>query len=457
MSTPSTASDFAIADKTPLLARPHLFVALHGGDPVGSMPSRHLLHGVDEVVIGRSSARGVARVVENGCTRLELALADSRVSAAHARLSCAHGAWVVEDLGSKNGTLVNGAHAAGARLVDGDCVQIGQTLLVLRTAMATPRSTATDLEATARAPGLATLVPSLAHELDLLATVATRPIPILLLSETGTGKDVLARAIHALSRRPGSFVPVNCAALPPALVESVLFGHRRGAFSGAVSDQPGLLRAAHGGTMLLDEVGDMNAAVQATLLRVLQDGEVLPVGGTKTTRVDVRVVSATHHDLEASVRDGSFREDLLARLSGFTFRLPPLRERREDIGLLVGTLLRRSPTGASCTLSPEAALLLLRYGWPRNVRELEKALALAIAIAGDGRIEPDHLPQCIRHAGVEVPLPSAGDELRGRIVGVLERSRGNVSSVAAAMHTSRSQVHRWLKRFAIDPEVFRGR
>lgn len=290
-----------------------LFVAMHCGAP-SEAPSRHALGSVQDVHIGRGRAARAVRHDEGGKWKLEVKLPDDQVSSAHARMFSREGHWHIEDLSSKNGTIVNGGPVASARLVDGDCIQVGQTFLMLRTAMSTPPDAPDDLFAKGLFPAFATLNPQLAVDLDGLAAVATSRVPILLLSETGTGKELLARAVHDLSRRAGRFVPVNCGGLPQSLSESILFGHRRGAFSGAVADQPGLFRAAHRGTLLLDEVGDISPAVQATVLRALQDGEVLAVGDTKPTHVDARVVAATHRDLPAMAAEGAFREDLLSRL-----------------------------------------------------------------------------------------------------------------------------------------------
>ncbi len=456
MSMASTASDLRRPSGGASTPGDHLFVVMSCATPL-QPPSRHALAAIDEVHIGRGSERTAVRRDERGSRRLLLTLNDAHVSTAHARLVVRDGTWNVEDLASKNGTCVNGSLARAARLTDGDCVQVGQTLLVVRTAMPTPAHTVADLTANGRVPALATLVPALARELDELATVAVSAVPLVLLSETGTGKDLLARAVHAISRRPGAFVPVNCGGLPQTLMESVLFGHKRGAFSGAIADHPGLFRAASGGTLLLDEVGDMSPTVQAAVLRALQDGEVLPVGDTHATHVDARIVAATHRDLEALVAAGRFREDLLARLSGFTFRLPPLRERREDIGLLAGALLRRSAAepDREWSFSADAGLALLRHSWPQNVRELEKCLLRAGAIAGTGRIEVEHLSDAVRGEGRSHALPSSDDELRAHLTALLDANRGNISVVAAAMRTSRSQVHRWLKRLAVDAVEFR--
>jgi transcriptional regulator of acetoin/glycerol metabolism len=437
--------------------RAHLFVAMSCASPLDA-PSRHVLDGVDEVHIGRGASRAARRIAEAGARRLAITLADHHVSSAHARVVRREGGYVLEDLGSKNGSFVNGTRDQATPLADGDLLQIGQTLLLFRAALPTAPDTPADMEAAARVPSLGTLLPRLARELDALASIATSDVPVLLVSETGTGKEVLARAVHALSKREGDFVPVNCGGLPSTLVESTLFGHKRGAFSGAASDHPGLLRAANGGTLLLDEIGDMPLAVQCAVLRALQEGEVYPVGSTSPVHVDARVIAATHHDLEALVARGGFREDLLARLSGFVFRLPPLRERREDIGLIASALLRRiAAPGRAPSLSPEAGTLLFRHAWPRNVRELEKCLAQATALAAGGRIETSHLPAAVREgiAWTAEPRPASPDEMQARVVALLEKSRGNVTFAAEAMRTSRAQVHRWIKRFAIDLDAFR--
>lgn len=437
----------------PLRPRGHLFITLSCAHPLDP-PSRHGLEGVHQVCIGRGDVRSATR--SDGGRVLTLTLADRHASSAHARLVRHPEGWVLDDVGSKNGTFVNGARTRTATLSDGDWAQIGHTLLRFRAALPTPMDAPTDLVATARIPALATLIPTLAQQLGRVAAVADSAVPILLVSETGTGKEVLAGAIHELSRRPGSLIPIHCGGLPSTLVESVLFGHKRGSFSGAVSDHPGLFRAACGGTLLLDEVGDMPLPVQVAVLRALQDGEILPVGATCPLRVDVRIVGATHHDLEARVEDGRFRDDLMARLSGFTFRLPPLRERIEDIGLFVCVLLRRwlNATDAAPALSPEAGWRLIRHAWPRNVRELEKCLHQAIAIAGERRIELDCLPEPVRD-GVAKPPRRNGHELCARLTSLMAESGGNVSHAAGELRTSRSQVRRWLKRFGVDPNAFR--
>src|SRR5690606_9536217 len=223
-------------------------------------------------------------------------------------------------------------------------VTLGYTLFLFRAALSVTGGVPEWVDAGARepaAPGMATLLPQLERELDRLARVAPSDVTVMVRGETGTGKEILARAVHALSGRSGEMVAINCGALTDTLVESERFGHRKGAFSGATEDAPGLIRMSHGGTLLLDEIGDRPPASQAAFLRVLQEREVMAVGGTRPVPVDLRVVSATHRDLEALVAQGRFRADLLARVSGFRIDLPPLRERREDLGLLIGALLRK--------------------------------------------------------------------------------------------------------------------
>jgi DNA-binding NtrC family response regulator len=244
----------------------------------------------------------------------------------------------------------------------------------------------------------------------LVARVAGSTATVLVQGESGTGKELVARAIHTHSPRAGAaFVPVNCTALTESLLESELFGHARGAFTGAVAAKRGLFETASGGTLFLDEIGDMGPKMQAQLLRTLQDGEVRPVGGTEAIRVDVRLVCATNKDLDEEVKAGRFREDLYFRINVVTVRLPPLRERREDIPILVGHFLnklahreRREPAA----MSPEALRLLTGYGWPGNVRELENAIERAVAVAKGNVILASDLPPEV--GGVTVAGAAAG-------------------------------------------------
>jgi DNA-binding NtrC family response regulator len=268
--------------------------------------------------------------------------------------------------------------------------------------------------------------------------------------------------VHRLSSRKGEFVPVNCGAVPDSLLESQLFGHTKGAFTGAVGDSPGFVRQADGGTLFLDEIGDLPATAQAALLRVLQENEVVPVGSSKSIKVDVRVVAATHRPLAQMASRGEFRSDLYARLAGCERTLPPLCDRREDLGLIVAALLDQVAPERSgkIRISPEVARTFLRYGWPHNIRELKQALRLMVVLAEDGVLRRQHLPESIaggaKPAGEAAPrIDLDDDELKARLAELLTQHKGNISEVARAMGKARVQIHRWMQRFGIDPAKFR--
>jgi DNA-binding NtrC family response regulator len=242
--------------------------------------------------------------------------------------------------------------------------------------------------------------PSLKAILDEVRKITDTKSTVLLLGETGTGKELFARVIHHNStRRDMPFVPINCSAIPETLLETELFGHVRGAFTGAVATKKGILEEAEGGTVFLDEIGDMSMALQAKLLRVIEDQIIRPVGSTKGTKVDIRLVSATNKDLRAAVRAGTFREDLYYRINVIALQIPPLRERKEDIDALVRYYLRRyandlgKPTKE---ISPEAMDILMNYEWAGNVRELQNVMERAILISDGDLIKPEHLPGGIK-------------------------------------------------------------
>jgi transcriptional regulator with AAA-type ATPase domain len=433
---------------------PVLIVVLQCDDPMAGS-SRHTLANLDEVVLGRATRKRATRKARH----LELGIPDPRMSGVHARLVRDLARWIVEDAGSKNGVVVNGVRRQRAVLDDGDVLELGHTLCLFRAtggaAGYPPDCDRSDLAVPA--PGLATFMPSLAAAFDDLSVVARTGAAILLFGETGTGKELVARAVHVLAGRTGAFVAVNCGALPETLAESELFGYRKGAFSGATQDRLGLIRSADGGTLFLDEIGDLAAASQATLLRVLQEREVHPVGGSEPVAVDMHVVAATHHDLEALVAQGRFRRDLYARLAAFTLCLPPLRARTEDLGLLIADLLARAPGGAPTRFAADAAGALLRHRWPSNVRELAACLVVATALARGDAVRLEHLPEPIRGAPSTPSGPDAqpDDPKRAELVALLVAHGGNVSAVARASGRSRVQVHRWLRRFGLDAGQFR--
>jgi DNA-binding NtrC family response regulator len=320
-----------------------------------------------------------------------------------------------------------------------------------------------DAPATAPPLGMRTLLPAFAVQLDAVARVAPTSVPVLVLGETGTGKEVMARAIHGLSRRAGAFVAVNCGALPETLLESQLFGHVKGAFSGALRDAPGFVRSADRGTLFLDEIGDLSLRSQAALLRVLQEREVVPVGATRPIKVDIRVLAATHRPLDILAARGEFRHDLFARIAGLRVMLPPLRERPCDLGLLVADVLGAAVPDRAGALSFSAAAgrALVRYDWPLNIRELGQALALSAALAADGVIDVAHFPPTIAAAKGEAhhddtaPLSTGDARLRAELLAHLEVAQGNISEVARAMGKARTQIHRWVKRFGIEIGAYR--
>ena len=295
----------------------------------------------------------------------------------------------------------------------------------------------------------------------LIARVASLDTTVLIQGETGTGKELVARAIHdASARADRPFVVVDCAALPEALFESELFGHERGAFTGAVTARRGLLETSAGGTCLLDEIGELTAPLQAKLLRALQEHAIRRVGGNDPIPVDVRVVAATNRDLGKLVAGGAFRDDLYYRLNVVTIAVPPLRERATDIPLLVQHFLQKfaQATGRPVKrLAPEALALLAGYHWPGNVRELEHAIERAVALSSSDALLPDDFPAHLHHAPEDAPrLPAARmtleDVKRWYVNKVLEEAGGNKLRAAEVLGIDRSTLYRVLDRQATDDE-----
>jgi DNA-binding NtrC family response regulator len=289
------------------------------------------------------------------------------------------------------------------------------------------------------------------------ARVASTDATVLIQGESGTGKELVARAIHASSpRAEGPFVAVDCGAIAEGVLESELFGHARGAFTGAQATRRGLFEEADRGTLFLDEIGDVGPGLQARLLRVLQEGTVRPVGTNEPVAVDVRVVAATNRDLEQAVKDGTFRADLYYRLDVVSIRIPPLRERREDVPLLAEHFAHKHGRPEGATLSPAARELLAAYDWPGNVRELENVIARALAMNPSGVILPEDLPEAIRGAarappGLASPTGlAAGDrptlaELERRYaVQVLKETGGNKTRAAEVLGIDRKTLYRLL-------------
>jgi DNA-binding NtrC family response regulator len=313
-------------------------------------------------------------------------------------------------------------------------------------------------EAAVAPPGFVGASQPMRELFGLLGRAAVSPLPVLVTGETGTGKELVAQAVHAASGRD-AFVAVNCAALPEHLLESELFGHEKGAFTGADREKPGLFQSAHRGTLFLDEVGELPLALQPKLLRVLESGEVRRVGSTRVQTVDVRIVAATHRDLEQAVREGRFREDLYWRLNVLHLHVPPLRERPADIPLLAEHFLARGP-GAGTALRParvsaEAMAVLVGYGWPGNVRELRNAIERAAVLARGDEIRAEDLPPRVRESGSAAAVVAGAAERgvplreveRAYILEVVRRAGGRKGAAAEILGMDRKTLYRRLQEY----------
>lgn len=396
--TLSMLDETAAATSNTVLAA-QLYLVLRADRPM-SPSARISLFETARVELGRGDGDDVSRTRDGDQVRVDIP--DRGLSSAHVALGVDGGVVVLEDLGSKNGTQVNGERVTKRTLEDGDVVEIGHSFLVFRAA--SPTWVERDLRPrTVGADELTTFDAALADAYRIAVQLAPPEHGILVQGDSGTGKEIVARAVHASSSRSGKFVGVNCGALPSTDLERELFGDAAG--------HDGLVRAADGGTLFLDEILDLPLASQALLLRVLQEREVLPVGATEPIGVDFRLVSAARDDVRAAVAAGTFRADLMARIAGVRLDLPPVRARKQDIGIMLRSVLRRATTEPDeVRFSRRAARALLTYDWPLNVREIEQAVALAIALAEGKTIAADHLPEHVRGeapAASPPPKPSS--------------------------------------------------
>jgi transcriptional regulator with AAA-type ATPase domain len=453
-----------------LATEPHLFLVLEC-DRVEAGGARYSLAGAESVTIGRGAERLSERASRGGERELFIRVPSRSMSSMHARLYRSGATWMIEDLQSRNGTYLNGARVSVEPVRDGDIVELGRTLFIVRTDLAVPVDSPVDLDTAQMGelrPGLASLLPLEAARVATFCRIAPSDVPVLLLGETGTGKELLARALHDLSERKGRFVAVNCGALSPSLVESQLFGHVKGSFSGATGDSVGFIRAADRGTLFLDEIGDLAPLSQAALLRVIEEGEVVPVGSAHPVKVDVRIVAATHKPITETSESDRFRSDLLARISGYRHHLVPLRSRIEDIGLLSAHVMNGLALGTKIHgIAPKAARALLTHAWPMNVRELKQTLKTAALLATNGMIEASALPATLTAdakpassraapaAKARRPLSEEDERLRAELVSQLEACQGNITAVARSMGKASTQIHRWLKRFDLSANRFR--
>ncbi len=413
-----------------------------------TLPSAHFELAVIEGPDAGRSFRldGSSRLLVGQSPACEVRLADRQVSRRHVALDLQGRRVRITDLGSTNGTFVDGVAVIDAFLRGGEIVRVGATALrvdALDTAAAVAHSPRTSFGGTIGAS------PAMRRIYPLCERLAASNVTLVIEGETGTGKEVLAESIHEEGpRRDGPFVVFDCTAVAPTLVESELFGHERGAFTGAVAVHRGVFEQAHEGTLLIDEVGDLDLPLQAKLLRVLQRGEVRRVGGDRNVAVDVRVLAATRRDLDHEVQAGRFRDDLFFRLVVARIELPPLREREGDVALLAGHFWR-SLGGDAGGVPYDVLRRLEDAPWPGNVRELHNAIARRIALghlAGESRRAPTSSPepQGVGAAVLALDLPLT--QARARVVEdferrylekMLERHGGNVRRAAEAAGIAR--------------------
>ncbi|MFW5925486.1 MAG: sigma 54-interacting transcriptional regulator [Myxococcota bacterium] len=432
-----------------VLGRHHTLVRVPGTEQEPQAPSegstRPLAQAAGEagplaVVVGRGAdARRTSirehPLVVGSDAGSDLVLSDCTVSARHCRLGLEGGQVLVRDLGSTNGTWVDGVRVMGARVGPGARVRVGRSDLWI-----VPRGESGD----ARRAGLVAESPAMLQVLGEVEQYARLPWPVLVRGESGAGKEGVACALHERSpRAKRPFVALNAGGLPRDLIESELFGHERGAFTGAVGLHRGVFEQAEGGTLFLDEIGELSPPMQARLLRVLETWQVRRVGSESAVRVDVRLVCATHRDLRAMVADGTFRQDLYYRITRLAVDVPPLRDRPQDIRALSDHFLRAVvPDVGRRTLSAGAAARLLAHDWPGNARELRNVLGAAAAASASDTIHREDVERALSRLGGTVFRPATSEGLRE----VVQRHRGNLTAAARSLGMPRSTLRDRLRR-----------
>jgi DNA-binding NtrC family response regulator len=440
-----------------------LLLMVGSADEPALPAARRLLFVGSDLKIGRRAPD------ESGPGGSSAILNDTLVSGHHARIVKTaqrnedDDGYELCDLGSKNGTWVDNVRVQDrAPLHDGALIFIGNHVGVFRLA-STIEVDAIKNELVNPLGPVATVSPPLALACDRLRRLAPSDSELLILGETGAGKEVYARAVHLASGRKGRFVAINCGAIPRELVESELFGYRQGAHSTAHQAKPGLIEEAEGGTLFLDEIGEMTGEAQIKLLRFLQDRELTPLGSTRPRRIDVRVIAATNRTAPGSEGKaaGGLRDDIVARLGAAPIHLPPLRSRIEDLGVLIAHFLRANPEPK---LEQPAFRALCLHGWPLNVRELEKIVTTAAILTTAGHaIALRDLPEPVaRAASPGAPAPGVASRRVGgpsptpeQLEELLKRYDGNVAEVSRELGKHRAAVWRWLKKFGIGPQKYR--
>ncbi len=409
--------------------------------------ARHVLRDGEAVVLGRGASTFGAGVLD-----------DPRMSRRHLQVARTGARVQVTDLGSHNGSFVNGERFSERALAPGDAVALGGVILLLHLGPV--------FHDPPRHPRIIGVGAGIARVISQIARSAPLEVTVLIQGETGVGKEVVARALHGASGRRGAFVPVNCGGLSEGVLHSEIFGHERGAFSGAGAARGGLVEAARGGTLLLDEIGDASPSLQASLLRLLEGGEYRAVGSDRVLRSDARIVAATNVPLRHAVEQQRFRQDLHGRLDRFVIHVPPLRERREDI-VPLAQYFASQLGGVGVSLSRPLVQAMLAHDWPQNVRELHAVVEQAyIETGGGGPMKlTDGMAARLRPTGPAAPVPTASaaprregpsarptaEELRARLTAL----GGNIKALASELGIARTTLYRWLKAAEIDPDALR--
>ena len=402
----------------------------------------------------------------------DLVLAEDRTASRHHfEIINTERGWLLVDLNSTNGTFLDGRRIERAYLSAGAQIRAGSSTL---TFAPIDEEVTVEPDREGELCGLVGQSVKMRQIFALIKKIAPMDVSVIIGGETGTGKELVARAIHELSgRKKGPMVVLDCGAIPPNLIESELFGHEKGSFTGAMTARPGAFERAQGGTIFLDELGELRLDLQPKLLRVLENREVRRVGGNDILEVDCRVIAATNRDLPKEIAAGNFREDLFFRLSVINLQLPPLRERREDIPLILKRALADPEVLARHgrkRISPEALSLLMAYAWPGNVRELMNVLSHVLAFSEGEEVLPDNLPPRVRGQQREGPLPfnehltfkDAKEQLlenfeREYVTSVLTRCEGNLSRAARESGLHRKSIERLVKKYHLDAKGMKPR
>jgi DNA-binding NtrC family response regulator len=453
-----TIPEETLSDDSPLLGRgPALAWLIYIGSSENDFREAGgvwSLDGVTKIRFGRVS--GADMQSEREDDELVIRIPLGWVSGRHAEVRIVKSAHGLEfdlcDLDSRNGTHIERQAIPGmARLLAGQVFEVGRSFWMIR------EVTQHDLPAEhvrALDPS-GTSNPLLCATQRTLVRLANSEVHLLLHGETGTGKEVTARAVHRLSGRPGAFVAANLAALSDERIDSILFGHRRGAFPGADEDRPGIFEQADQGTLFFDELGELSPSAQTKLHAALAEGRVMRVGEDQPRKFDVRVICSTLHEIRALVEAGKFRPDLYSRLAGFAATLPPLRRRREDLGVLTNAVYR-SRAGTQVKIATRAFRRILSHSWPFNVRELHQTLATASILAGtNGEISRDLLDDILASRRDMPQSPESVSELRAKLVSELAKTGGDTVEVARALAREPKEIHRWIERFEIEPDAYR--